>query len=794
MPGRFSTEGVFRARDRFSRTTSNMARAVERFLRRAHRSLRSVNTVVSGLGGGLLKAGRAAARYGAMATAAAGGIGYAIGKAGSDFEQAITNVGAVGLQTRDQIKPLEKLALKLGETTKFTATEAANAMEILKKAGFSNSEVLAGVPGVLNAAAASGLEMAEVADHVSNVLKGMGRSPEAAAKAVADLGYTGKAAAEMTRKLTMDATQAGRVADVLTLASSRTNSTIGSLGESMRNVSATARQLNIPLEDTVAGVAALQDVGLDASVAGSALNTMLTKMAKPPAAVAAKMRQLGVTFKDADGNMLPFSQVLANLSKAGDKAGGSFDKVAFFADLVGLRGQKAAANLAELFRTGKVEKLAQELNNAKGAAEKMAKLRMDTLEGDLTKLNSAAEGVKISLFKTKSGPLRGVVQGITKWVKENKTVIVAGFTDIVERVKPLWSTFVREFKSTFRGISEGVKTVFGQGKDSTKQWAAILPKLAKNLGQLAAIALGVLGTFAAFAVGMVVLASAIWTGVRTAFDKVAAVLGGAIFAIEQWWDDLTAMFDAKGMELEDKVYKIGLHIIDGLVRGINFVASAPVKAVKSLGDAMLWGLKKVLGLASPSKETAKLGVFTAAGFAKGIKTGTGAVQQALDDMTAMAVAKPIAPTIKPTVQWPDLKPKVKPTVQWPDLESKASPKVAWPKLKPKAATQDVMVRQRFMTMGALAESNGGLMTRQQIEPQIDDGAPRLPPPPRVVNPAAGEQASKDELVAAMRQLAEAMRRSEASEVTIRDESGKAEVTRAPKGGKARLRVQKSGAF
>src|SRR5690606_41224893 len=98
---------------------------------------------------------------------------YKIGQAGADFEEAITAVGAVGLQTREQIADLEKEALRLGATTKFTATEAANAMETMARAGFTNQEILAGVGGVLDAAAAFGLEIAEGAKHVANAQKGM---------------------------------------------------------------------------------------------------------------------------------------------------------------------------------------------------------------------------------------------------------------------------------------------------------------------------------------------------------------------------------------------------------------------------------------------------------------------------------------------------------------------------------------------------------------------------------------------------------------------------------------------
>src|SRR5690606_19902268 len=162
-------------------------------------------------------------------------------------------------------------------------------------------EILSGVSGVLSAAAASGLEMAEVANHVSNVLKGMG----------------------------LQASEASRVADVLTLASARTHSSIGSLGESMKNLAPVAKQFGI----------GLQDVGLDASEAGTGTATMLTKLAKPTTAVEKQMKKLGITFKDAQRNLLPPLDVFRQMAVANERLGGNMDQVAFFADLVGLRGQ-----------------------------------------------------------------------------------------------------------------------------------------------------------------------------------------------------------------------------------------------------------------------------------------------------------------------------------------------------------------------------------------------------------------------------------------------------------------------
>lgn len=411
---RFSIEAIFKATDRLSAPIAKMRTRLMGFGSGASKSLKSLDERIGKIHSGLTKVATAAAAVGTVGGLAA----FAIGKTGAEFEQAITAVGAVSLQTRDQIAALEAEAKRLGATTQFTATQAANAMETMSRAGFTNADILSGVGSVLNGAAAEGIEIAEMANHVSNALKGMG----------------------------LETTETGRVADVLALASARTNSSIASLGESLANTASTARQFKIPLEDVVAGVALLQDVGLDASVAGSAMNVMLTQMAAPTDSLKKKMQQWGVTFKDAKGNMLPFQDVLANISLAAQKAGGNMDQVAFIAELVGMRGEKAASNLSNLFNTGKVQALTKELQGAAGAAAKMASIRMDNTIGDLTILESAIDGVKVELFETQSGPLRGIIQSMTKWVEANKSLIVFEFQVWLRRITDNFADIVKWLK------------------------------------------------------------------------------------------------------------------------------------------------------------------------------------------------------------------------------------------------------------------------------------------------------------------------------------------------------------
>ena len=374
------------------------------------KNLKVMDGQLSKVSGALSKVGAGIA----VAGAAVGGALAWAGQSGLEFEQAISKVGAVSLLSRDKIADLEAKALELGATTKFTATESAQAMEVMARAGFKNGEIIAGVGGIMAAAAAEGADMAEVTSHVSNVLKGMG----------------------------LQAMEAGRVSDVLALASSRTNSTISTLGESMKNLSPVAKQFGISLEDSVGMVALLQDVGLDASEAGTATSTMLTKLATPSDSIIKKMKEMRVTFQDAHDDMLPPMQIFENMQVASKKLGGNMDVVAFFAELVGLRGQKAALNLQEMFTSEKGRNLTDALKNAAGSAQKMADLSMDNTLGAWTLLTSAIDGVQVALFDLVGKELKAVIDATSKWVGANKELIVSDTKQFIIDLRDALPTIV----------------------------------------------------------------------------------------------------------------------------------------------------------------------------------------------------------------------------------------------------------------------------------------------------------------------------------------------------------------
>lgn len=470
---------------------------------------------------GLKDFGKEAGKVGVVVGAAVGGAIYKIGDSGMAFEQTIADVGAVMLKTRDQVKDLEQEALRLGATTKFTATEAAQGMELMARAGFTSEEILSGIGGVLDAAAASGLELAEVANHVSNVMKGMG----------------------------LATSEAGRVADVLALASARTNSTIGSLGESMKNLGPVAKQMGVEFEDAVAMVALLQDVGLDASEAGTATATMMTKLSKPTPQVAKEMERQGLTFRDAKGDMLPMIEVFENMMTASNKLGGNMDQIAFFADLVGLRGQKAALNLKELFTSEKGAGLVKELREAQGKAKEMADLRMNTLGGDLNLLSAAVDSVKIALFDLESGALRGVVQSWTKWVETNKDLLVSGVKEFIQDVRDIlpqivyWAEKIAIIATVFASVAGAIKI-------ATTAAAIFNAVAAANPYLLIGTAI----------VGAIALIIAFWPEITAMFS--------------QFWDDLKFIFGELSEWFVRTFSGIWDSIKNGAIAAFEFIVGA----------------------------------------------------------------------------------------------------------------------------------------------------------------------------------------------------------------------------
>lgn len=312
-------------------------------------------------------------------------------QAAGEFGATMSNVEALSGATRQEMALLNAQAKELGATTKFTANESGEAMGYMGMAGWNAQQMLAGMPGVLDLAAASGEDLAGVADIVTDSLTGF--------------------------KLT--AADTGQFVDVLATAASKSNTNVSMLGESFRYVAPLAGTLGYTAEDTAIMLGLMANSGIKASQAGTTLRTSLTNLVSPTKEQAAEMERLKISLTDTNGQMLPLLDMVGNLrgafsgmSEAEQSAAAStlFGKEA-------MSGMLAVINASE----ADYQSLIQSIYNSAGAAERMADIKLDNLAGDLTLLRSAADGLGLSIGEQFMPQARGLVQmgtGVISFVNE----------------------------------------------------------------------------------------------------------------------------------------------------------------------------------------------------------------------------------------------------------------------------------------------------------------------------------------------------------------------------------------
>lgn len=339
---------------------------------------------------------------GTMAVAGATAAGYVAGRflspaVGFDREmsrvQALTRIDKGSLDfsaLRDQAK-------KLGAETQFTTTDAASGQAFLAMAGFTPKAIQAALPGVLNMALAGGMDLGESADISSNILS----------------------------QFRLDPKEMDRVSDVLTGAFTRTNTDLQNIGEAMKYAGTGLSSLGVSVEQTTAMIGVMANVGLRGSIAGTGLQAAFSRLAAPTGRAKTALKELGVDVADATGKMRPAEEVLTELYKKISKYGDT-DKLSFFKDIAGEEASKSLQALVMSAGSGELQKLLEALKNAKGEAQKAAKIMADNLDGDLKNLDSAWEGFRIQINDLVDNQLRALTQGLsnvvgnmTQWAKEN---------------------------------------------------------------------------------------------------------------------------------------------------------------------------------------------------------------------------------------------------------------------------------------------------------------------------------------------------------------------------------------
>lgn len=346
--------------------------------------------------------GQSQVMKGGMRMAAAGAATYAGAKfmmPGFDFEEQMSKVQALTRLNKDDpmLAKLSDQAKELGATTWASATQAADAQGFYAMAGFSPEAIMEALPSTLDLAKAGGVDVGRAADIGSNILSAFG----------------------------LDPSEMDNVADILVSVFTRTNTSIEMLGETMKYVGPVARELKIPLEESAAMAGILGNVGIQGGQAGTALRALQSRLAAPPAAAAKALKTLQVQTKDAAGNFRAMPDILADVMKATEKLG-SADKMGY---LKAIAGEEAGAAFASFLNENSYEelmKIIEAARNADGEAAEVAKKMSDNVKGDWTGLMSAIESVQIGVSELEGGPLRKLIQTITKivrgtsdWIKNN---------------------------------------------------------------------------------------------------------------------------------------------------------------------------------------------------------------------------------------------------------------------------------------------------------------------------------------------------------------------------------------
>lgn len=336
------------------------------------------------------------AGYASMTGAAMGAGVLSSVNTGMEFQAAMSRVGAVSGATGEDFSKLEAQAKELGRSTVWSASQAAEGMQYLAMAGFKTNDILATMPGMLSLASAGQVELAEAADIASNILSGFG----------------------------MEASEIGRVGDILTTTFTGSNTSLSGLGSTMKYAAPVAKSMGASLEVTAAMAAKLGDAGIQGEMAGTALRNVMLKLASPTGEAAKTMEALGVSAVDADGKIRQIPDVLADLNKA--MSGYSQEaRVNIASTIFDTRTMGAAMILMEQAGSGALQDFQKSLAQT-GTAEKVAGTQTDNLKGDFAGLSSAMEGMKISVFEALEPSLRDLTQKITDvigkvqaWSKEN---------------------------------------------------------------------------------------------------------------------------------------------------------------------------------------------------------------------------------------------------------------------------------------------------------------------------------------------------------------------------------------
>lgn len=407
-------------------------------------------------------------------TTVIGGVGVAAVKTAADFDSAMSQVAAVSGATGKDFDDLRNKAREMGSKTKFSATEAAEAMNYMAMAGWKTEDMLGGIEGVMNLAAASGEDLATTSDIVTDALTAFGLS----------------------------AKDSGHFADILAAASSNANTNVSMMGETFKYCAPIAGALGFSAEDTAEAIGLMANAGIKSSQAGTALRTIMNNLAGDVKISGKAIGDVTIATTNADGSMRDLSDILADCRTAFSGLTES-EKAQAVESLVGknaMSGFLALMNAGE----GDIEKLSSAIENCDGSAEKMAMTMQDNLAGQLTILKSQLQELAISFGDILMPAIRSIVSKLQGFVDKlngmdegtKRTIVTIAL--LVASIGPLLiiiGTTISKIGVAMQGfvkLANGVSKL----KVAIQGGTGVLGKLGAALGGVSAPVLAVVAVIA----------------------------------------------------------------------------------------------------------------------------------------------------------------------------------------------------------------------------------------------------------------------------------------------------------
>ncbi len=600
------------------------------------------NSFGSVLSGGLSTVAKVGAAAVGAATTAVVGFAKKSLDAGMSFDASMSNVSAISGAVGADFDALRDKAQEMGASTKFTATEAADAMSYMAMAGWKTGDMLDGISGIMNLAAASGEDLALTSDIVTDALTGFG----------------------------LKASDSAHFADILAAASSNANTNVSLMGETFKYVAPVAGSMGISAEDAAESIGLIANAGIKGSQAGTSLRSIITRLAtdagassKSLGALGILTEELGVQFYDTEGNVRDFSDILdesrVKWQQLSDEDASTFAKK--------IAGQEGISAWLALMNSAPedVDKLRESIDHCSdsadgfnGTAERMAATMQDNLQGSITIFQSALEGVQIAFSDMATPALKEFVDigteglsGVAEALKQGDfngamdafgQVLSQGLAMITEKLPQFMDAGMKLLEALGQGIMQNIPMLT---QTATQIILMLAQFIITNLPQLLTAAIQIIVTLVqgiAQALPQLIPAAvqAILTIVQTLVDNFPMIIDAALQLIIAFTEGIINSLP----ELIDKVPEIIIAIVDTLVENFPKIVEAAFKLIVVLATALIDNIPEIVNAILKIREeiNAKFqeivsqalswGADLISNFVSGIKNGFGKIKSAMSGL------------------------------------------------------------------------------------------------------------------------------------------------------------------